>query len=83
MTKINTEGLKTVKHFKRQPFYRFSVPADLGSSSLFRICDVRLWMRAYTLSQVLTGFSMTFMEFTSDGLPVGANWDTIEAEVNR
>lgn len=38
-----------------------------------RICEVRLWMRAYTLSQVLTGFCMTFMEFTSDGLPVGAN----------
>lgn len=49
------------------------LPADVGSSSLFLIWDVRLWMRAYTLSQVFTGLCMTSMELTRDGLPVGAN----------
>ena len=51
-------------------------PADLGSSSLLRIWEVRLWMRAYTLSQVFTGFSMIFIELTRDGLPVGASWNS-------
>lgn len=58
----------------------FTLPADLGSSSLLRICEVRLCIRPYTLSQVLTGFSITFIEFTNDGLPVGASWNTMETE---
>lgn len=58
--------------------HRFTLPADFGSSNLLRIWEVRLWIRLYTLSQVFTGFWITSMEFTSDGLPVGASWDRME-----
>lgn len=48
-------------------------PADLGSSILQRICEVRLWISAYTWSHVSTGFFTIFMEFTNEALQVGAS----------
>lgn len=35
------------------------------------------------MSQVFTGFCRTFIEFTSDGLPVGANCKPVDREEHR
>lgn len=60
-------------HRNKKKKINIDQPADLGSSSLFWIWQMRLWIRLYTLSHVLTGFSTAFIEFTIEGLPVGAS----------